>query len=372
MNDLQKKLLPVWVFAKISTLRSFRDKMALFFIFLFPLIFLFIFGGIFGRDSEASFRVALLNRSSSDFSKNFVAETINNDVINVDDQVKDFDQAKEKMKRGQIDATIILPEDFGVVKKGDKYPSGQAEVIYTENSSTSAQTLGSILDSIFTGINKEFVKTETPFTVKLEQSNEKALSSFDYVFSGLVGFSIIGLGIFGPVAVFPELKKQGVLQRLRTTPLKVWQYFLANVISQAFIGILAVILMFVVALTFFDLKITGNLAELAVFVTLGIIMMYGIGLAIGGWAHNERQAAPLGNLISFPMMFLTGAFFPRFLMPEWLQKVSEYLPLTPVIDGTRLILNEGKHLTEISPQLGLVAIWLVVVYVIAFRVFRWE
>lgn len=101
-------------------------------------------------------------------------------------------------------------------------------------------------------------------------------------------------------------------------------------------------------------------------------MIFGIGLAVGGWAKNERQAAPLGNLVSFPMMFLTGAFFPRYLMPEWLQKVSDYIPLTPVIDGIRLILNEGKHLTEIGPQLGLVLIWLVVIYAIAFRVFRWE
>lgn len=72
------------------------------------------------------------------------------------------------------------------------------------------------------------------------------------------------------------------------------------------------------------------------------------------------------------MMFLSGTFFPRFLMPEWLQNVSGFLPLTPVIDGIRLIATEGKHLTQIGSQLGLIAIWLVVIYVIAFRVFRWE
>jgi ABC-2 type transport system permease protein len=101
-------------------------------------------------------------------------------------------------------------------------------------------------------------------------------------------------------------------------------------------------------------------------------MILGIGLAIGGWSKNERQAAPLSNIIVFPMMFLSGTFFPRFSMPEWLQSVSTYLPLTPVIDGLRLLTTEGRHLWEIGPQLGLVALWMVVVYFIAFRVFRWE
>jgi ABC-2 type transport system permease protein len=105
---------------------------------------------------------------------------------------------------------------------------------------------------------------------------------------------------------------------------------------------------------------------------MSIAMILGIGLAVGGWAKNEQQAAPLANIVVFPMMFLSGTFFPRFLMPEWLQKVSAFLPLTPVIDGTRLIATEGKSLLAIGPQFAMVAAWLVVIYIIAFRVFRWE
>src|SRR6478735_10179793 len=97
----------------------------------------------------------------------------------------------------------------------------------------------------------------------------------------------------------------------------------------------------------FHFKIIGNYFELAVFILIGIISIFGIGLAIGGWAKNENQAAPLANIVTFPMMFLSGTFFPRFLMPEWLQQVSALLPLTPVIDGIRLIATEGKHLFEI-------------------------
>ena len=101
-------------------------------------------------------------------------------------------------------------------------------------------------------------------------------------------------------------------------------------------------------------------------------MILGIGLAIGGWAKNERQAAPLSNIIVFPMLFLSGTFFPRYAMPIWLQHATTYLPLTPVIDGVRLLATEGQHLTQIGPQLGIMAIWTVVIYAVAFKVFRWE
>jgi ABC-2 type transport system permease protein len=275
------------------------------------------------------------------------------------------------MNRSQLDAAIVLPEGFGDIKNG--HPAGEAEVIYTQNNAQAGQTLATVLDGqVFKAINEQFVSQEKPFSVKGEQLNTSSLSQFDYTFAGLLGFSIIGLGIFGPVNYFPELKKQGVLRRLHTTPLKVWQFFVANVFSQAIIGVISLALQFAVAMTVFHLKVTGNFLELTLFLVLSIMTIFGIGMAIGGWAQNERQAQPLANLVVFPMMFLSGTFFPRFLMPEWLQRITTFLPLTPVIDGIRLIATEGKHLTQLGLQLGLMGLCLVVVYAIAFRTFRWE
>jgi ABC-2 type transport system permease protein len=229
-----------------------------------------------------------------------------------------------------------------------------------------------VLSTQFQATNAKYIKSATPFTVKGEQTNEHSLSSFDYTFTGLLGFAILGAGIFGPMNVFPELKKMGILRRLHTTPIRVWQYFLANMLGNAVTGLMSIAVMFVVALAVFHLKVVGNYFELAIFLAYGIIMILGIGLALGGWAKNERQAAPLGNIIVFPMMFLTGVFFPRFLMPHWLQGITTFMPLTPVIDGARLILTEGKSLLDIGSQLGVMTVWLVIVYIIAFRVFRWE
>jgi ABC-2 type transport system permease protein len=367
---VKKQLFTVYVFVKLSTRRFFRDRLALFFTIIFPLIFLFVFGGIFGKNDSVSFKLALINQSDSTFAKQYVEEAHKAKVFKIDDKLNTLEKANEKMKRSEIDATIILPANFGEVVNG--VPSGEAKVSYTANGEQAALTLVSVLEAQFKEINKALVTTSEPFKVVAVRNNEKALSRFDYTFAGLLGFSILGLGIFGPVNVFPELKKQGILRRLRTTPLTVWQYFVANVLSQAIIGLITIAILFAVAMAVFHLKIAGNLFVLALYLVLGITTILGIGLAVGGWAKNERQAAPLANIIVFPMMFLSGTFFPRYVMPEWLQHASGYLPLTPVIDGIRLIATEGKGFAELTPQLGLLAGWTVVIYIIAFNVFRWE
>lgn len=373
-KNLKKKFFTVWVLFLVNFRRVFRDRLALFFTFLFPLIFLFVFGGIFGHDQNVSFSVAIINHSSAPFAKQFVAQSTSSKqtLLKVDKDIKTLSVANEKMGRGELDATIELPADFGTLKDGQPFPSGQAIVHYTQNNEQAAQTLASVIQGEFQAMNAQFVQVRTPFTVKTKQSNALSLSRFDYTFTGLLGFSILGMGIFGPMNVFPELKKMGILRRLHTTPLRVWQYFLAFMMGQAVVGLMAIAVMFIVAMLVFHLKVVGNYLELALFLVFGITSILGIGLGLGGWAKNERQVAPLANIIVFPMMFLSGTFFPRYLMPQWLQNITSYMPLTPIIDGARLIATEGKHLVDLGPQLLVIGVWLVVVYIIAFRVFRWE
>lgn len=368
---MKKALLPVYTFAKIDIRRLFRDRLALFFTFVFPLLFLFVFGGIFGRDTSVSFKVALLNESSTSFAQDFSKQLQKDKLIKVDKEATSMTLAKEKMTRGELDATIVLPSGFGATSaKG--YPSGQAEVLYNQNNEQAGAALSSVLGSVFEGINAKFVPNEKPFTVVARSTAQRGLRQFDYVFSGLLGFALMGAGIFGPTSVFPKLKERGVLRRYHTTTLKVWQYFLGNVISNVAVGLLSITAMFLVGLTVFHLNMRGNYLLLGFEVALSAMMLFGIGLAVGGWARNERQAAPLAQIVTFPMMFLSGVFFPRFLMPETLQSLTAYIPLTPVIDGARLIITEGRGFADLLPQFGVIAAWLVVVYLLAFRFFRWE
>ncbi len=367
---------PFWtvlIFTKLSTRRFFRDRLAIFFGILFPLIFLFVFGSFSSSNSgNISFDVALINQSHSAFAEKFAEEIKSNKAFKVDKSNLDLAAAENKMSKSQLDGIIVLPLNFGMKEAGHSYPSGQLKVIYDESTASTGQTLTSILQDQLSRVNGSYVHIVQPFTAVGTQLSVKSLTAFDYTFAGLLGFTIIGLGIFGPVNVFPELKKQGILRRLHTTPLKVWQYFMATMFSQSATGLVSIAVMFVFAILVFHLKVDGNYLYIALFTILSIFMILGIGLAIGGWAKNERQAAPLANTIVFPMLFLSGTFFPRYIMPIWLQNVTNYLPLTPVIDGLRQLTTEGKSILDLGPQIGLIVVWLVVVYIIAFRVFKWE
>lgn len=361
----------VWVFARVNTKRFFRNRTAIFFGLLFPLIFLFVFGGVFGGSNNMSFNVAIINQSTSSIGTNFYATEQKSPVLKIKSDITTLDQANKLMSEGQLDAIIVIPKTFGEKTATSTTPTGSVVISYTQNNQQAAQALASIIQGQLQSINAQYVNVHPPFTVDTKLSNSGGLTPFDYTFAGLLGFAILGSGIFGPVNVFPELKKQGILRRLHTTPLKVWQYFLATAISQTAVALVTMAAMFAAAIFIFHVKILGNYLELIAYLILSIVMVLGIGLAIGGWAKDQSQAAPISNIVVFPMMFLSGTFFPRFLMPDWLQTVSTYFPLTPVIDGLRMIATEGKHIIDILPQFGLVCAWLVVVYLIAFRVFRW-
>jgi ABC-2 type transport system permease protein len=264
-----------------------------------------------------------------------------------------------------------LPTEFGEVNKSNQ-PSGQVIVYYDPSNSQTGRTFASIVHSVLAGINQEITSQKPLFGVEQKSTDTRGLEPFDYVFAGLLGFSILSLGFFGLTNSLPSMKKEGVLRRLRATPLRVSQFVLGNALNYLVIGIITVILMFAIGVLLFDFKMQGDYLSFITITVIGIIMMFGFGLAVGGWAKNENQAAPLTNLVAFPMMFLSGVFFPRFLMPEWLQSVSALLPLTPLIDGIRFIITEGKTIFDVMPQVGLMGIWTIIIYIIAFRVFRWE
>jgi len=368
---VKKKLYTVFIFARLATKRFFRDKLALFFGILFPVIFLFVFGAFSSNSSsKINFNVAFINQSHSQLASGAANIIQKSSVFKVDSSIKTVSQAQSKLNNGQIDALIIFPKSFG--RDINHKVQGQAKVLYTYNNIQAGQTLTDLLSTEFNAVNKKFVNYRGPLSVKGQATKTKSLTSFDYTFSGLLGFAIAGIAIFGPVNVFPELKKQGILRRLHTTPLKVWQYFTATMVAQAITGLVSLAVMFIVAIAVFHLKVDGNYLSIAVFLAYSIVAILGIGLAIGGWAKNERQAAPLSNIIIFPMLFLSGTFFPTYLMPHWLQDISTFLPLTPVINGARLLSTQGYSLVQILPEIGILGAWIIIVYGIAFKVFRWE
>lgn len=356
--------------ANTFTRRFFRNRTAIFFTFVFPIVFLFIFGALFGKNSEPTFKIALINHSKTEFASGFMDGVKNGGVLKIQ-TVDNFDSAKQKLGRGELDAILELPENFGT-QNAKGLPTGTLLSYYDKGNETLAQTFNSVIDSLIESINNRLVPSETPFKVEAKAISTLNLSRFDYTFSGLLGFSLLSLGIFSMTEGFAVDKKNGALRRLRVSPIKTWQMIMATAINRVFVGILVVAAMFIFALTVFDFNMRGDYVSFLLFTILSTFCMFGFGMAIAGWAKDGNQAAPLANLVSFPMMFLSGVFFPRFLMPEWLQGVTNYLPLTPVVDGFRMILTEGKTIFQIGSQLAIIGAWTLIIYIISFKVFRWE
>jgi len=367
---MQKQWLTIWTIAKITAKAYFRNRTALYFTIAFPLIFLFVFGALFGKSTNVSFKVGIINESNTTFSRTIAKGLESNSILKVDSSVSSLSGAETKISNNQLDAAIVLPPDFGQIANG--HPAGTADVYYDPSDQSTAQALSSVISSIFAGINNRLVAYNPPLKVATRSSSTTITTPFDYVFSGMLGFAIIGIGIFGPTNSFPEMKKQGVLRRMRTTPVTAAQYIIGNVLAYISVGIISVVILFIVSKLVFHLNMYGNYLGFAAFTIIGIVTIFGFGMAVGGWAKNEQQAAPLSNIVAFPMMFLSGTFFPAYLMPVWLQKASSFLPLTPIINGLRYIVSGDKGFFQLGPELLLTGAWIIVIYFVAFRFFRWE
>jgi ABC-2 type transport system permease protein len=367
---MKNYLSTIWVLCKTLTKRYFRDPVALFFTLVFPVIFLLIFGAM-SRSNSVSFKVVVINHSDSQFAAQFADQLNHNKVFKIKDKITSFQEAKERMGRGELDSIIELPAGFGA-SNVQGVPEGKLIVYYETSKPETGQTVASVMQRTLDSVNKRLVATTDPLAVEQKPTKTTNLTRFDYTVAGIVGFAIMSLAIFGMANGFPADKKSGSLRRMRATPLRASQLILATALEYLLIGSLTVILMFIVAALLFDFNMRGSYLNLGIFVLIGIFSLFGFGMAIGGWAKNENQSAPLSNLVAFPMMFLTGVFFPTYLMPEWLQAISRFLPLTPIIEGIRRIITEDASLLNLGPELAIIGAWTVIIYSIAFRVFRWE
>jgi len=355
--------------------RFVRDKMSLFFTFLFPLLFLFIFGSIF-KNQSTSFNVAIINNSQTEFAKNFVDSAKGNakdSVLKIKD-VKDMDDAREKLKRSELSGIIELPSGFGEVKgEGTKAkPAGTINVLYGKGSEQTGSALTAVMGQVADEINKHMGQPEAPIKAAGKAVGDEQLKSFDYTFTGLLAFSLMSMGIFGLANQMPAEKQRGSYRRLRAAPFTSGQLIIAMAIHYVIISLLSLAMMVIVGTFVFQFNMRGDWGLFVLMAVLAAFMMVGLGLIIGGWAKNENQSAPLANLISFPMMFLSGAFFPVYLFPEWLRGAAQFIPMTPITEGFRLIMTEHASLIEVLPQLGAVTAWILVAYVAAIKLFRWE
>lgn len=378
MFDL-KAILPLTL---ASIKMYFRDKTAVFFTFVFPIIFLLVFGFI-NSSGSLTLDVAYFNALNTEASKAFDAEFQNlvideeaedneGKIFRIDEEIASVDEAKVKLSESDLNAIIVIPENMTFADGGD------IQVFIDESNATFGEVVSNTVSSIIGGFNKQAniaangTAPLEPFLVTTQGVQSSELDAIDYLVPGIIAFSILSLGVFSITEGFIQLKTNGSLRRLQVAPIEPGSFLVAQSLTRMLMTILNVITMVVLAVVLFNFQIQGNVLAFMTVAVFGTILFLGFGYAIAGWAKDGNQAAPVSNLIFFPMMFLSGTFFPRETFPEWLQPITEYMPLTYVADGMRRIANDGASLFDIGPELAGIAIWTVIIYFIAIKVFRWE
>jgi ABC-2 type transport system permease protein len=195
------------------------------------------------------------------------------------------------------------------------------------------------------------------------------LDYFDYVLPGLLAMGLMQftmVGIAGSVARFRETQ---VLRRLTATPVSPLAFIAGQVLARLAVSVVQVFLLLGTGLLLGG-TIVGNLAWVVLLAILGNLVFLALGFAVAGRAPTVDAANNLAGLITLPLMFLSGMFFPIASLPGPVRVVAEWLPITPLVDGMRSVVLEGVGLGALGSELSLLAIWVVLSFALARLSFR--
>ena len=416
MIDLRSVLA---LFAAI-TKSWMRSKTGVFFSFLFPVMLLLVFGTIFG-EQEVKYTLYVQNLDTANgketnLSKFFI-EALNStgafDVKRLDADVDAFKLANQqsfKVKRvlmipkgfeqnalnksisvriGVITDTFArLMERYGKyinesakrnITKGQKMlatwenktETSKAEIILLmDKHDSSYPIIYGILRSVTNAFNNKLIGAEEIVNVTTKPLTNKKLRAADYYLSGYIAAFIMTNGIIGVTSTVSEYRRNGTLKRLAATPLSKTSWIMANVVQQTLLAILLTILMVFLGWLIFNIQTIPNFfAWLLIFI--GAITFCSMGMVLGGIIKDVEAATGVGNAIAFPMMFLSGAFWPIEIMPDYLQFVAKLLPLYYFHQGLRSIMTldnlEGAFTSFLV--LGVLA---VVFIPLAIKVTKWK
>lgn len=347
----------------------FRNKTALFFSLFFPIVFIVVFGTIF-KDSSASFKVHLTNESAAPLGDEFKAVLSKSPVLKIEEGSKD--QGAANLNEGKADLTVVIPANFGQ-KIGDQYTPAVITVRYNAARPQNGGAAAQIVQQVAAQFNDTITGAPKIVGVDAAGVSTKNLSYIDFLLPGMVGLSIMQLGIFSVAFGFISYKTTGMLRRIQATPVHPGTFLAAQGITRLIMAVLQTLILAGIGVAFFDFHLgASSWLPFIVLSLLGSVVFMEIGFAIAGWAKNEDQAQPVAQLIQFPMMFLSGTFFPRDSFPPLLQTITDYLPLTYLADALRVVANDGVSLWAVRGDLLGLLVWGIIAAFVSIRLFRWE
>jgi ABC-2 type transport system permease protein len=288
---------------------------------------------------------------------------------------QDLASAQAEMKTGAFDGILEVPQGYGAAvataTAPGAVPATPATItVYTDPARAATagviqQVVGSVLGTVNLGGKPPIVAAE------VTSIQTQSLSTISYLVPSILGMALMQLGVFAAVPLVADRQKM-ILKRLNATPLHRWQLVGSNIVMRLMIGILQAIIIVAVGTALFGMQVTGSLIQVAVLVVLGALAFLSLGYVIASFAPTEDAANGMTSVVQFPLMFLSGTFFVIDQMPQPLQVVARFLPLTYLSDALRQVMVNGTAFSPLWFCFAVLVVWTVVCFGISARFFKWQ
>lgn len=379
-------------------LRTFlRDRTALFWGVAFPLLLMGLIGSVFGRGGDLVFTTSVVKQGHDPISDGIVAAFRQIPALKVKEE--DEATALAALKKGDRSLVVILPaagEMAPGTTAGPGFPTmlpppgrgtaaGTADlaglpeplrvrVYYDQAHAQVAQTGVAIVRSVIEETNRRLTHRPDLLTVEAEAvaSKSRHLNMFDFLLPGMLAMTIMSSGLMGVTWVISTYRERKVLKRVLATPFHPAAFLAGMVARFSLTNLLQAAIIVLVGVLVFHARVVGSYLNLAALAVLGSITFVAVGFAVSTVSKTPEAASNLGNAIAFPMMFLSGTFWPKEMIPDALQPVIRALPLTPLVDAMRGVATQADSLALHLGGILYMMAWAVAAFALASWRFRWE
>lgn len=336
-----------------------RDRGAMFWTFLFPLLMLFGFGVIFrsgGPPALTLVRVAPAEVSPRDRAFAKALEESRLKIVTLSPA-----QAEERWRKGETTAQLENTGD-GYRLRLNSYLIVQGQVV--------AQAASQAYLVAQARLNGSPEPERIPFVVE-SPGHAHSDNYAAFLVPGLIGLNLLTMGLFSVGMVTVAYREKGKFRRLAVTPLPKWVFLLGQISQRVTVVMLQTAVLLVAARLGFRIVNQGSSLTFSALIVLGTVTFLAMGFALSSFASTIETYAPISNLVFFPMMLLSGVYFRLDSAPQWMQKAVFILPLSPYLRMLRAVFNDGATLAGQGAGLAVLAAWAILSFVLAVKRFRW-
>jgi ABC-2 type transport system permease protein len=343
-----------------------RNKFGLFFGLIFPVILILIFGAIFSGNSSGAITVYAQNQDSGQVSTQFLNALNSSSTVQVI-TVNTSEDFSKYLADHSVSDGIVIPEDFSM-----NYATTQIVnvTVYGNPTSSTSGIVTATVSGVANFFNLQRFNGSTVIGITSSSVNTEQTQYVDFLIPGLIGFSILVSPMFSLVNISSEYKKTKLFKQLSLTPLTKMEWLASKVLFYIVLSAVSFLLMASVGIFIFGAHITLTV-WLIPFLVLGPMLFSSLGMLVGTVTKNPETAGVIGNIITFPMMFLAGTFFPISMMPQYLQSIAHVLPLYYIIEGLNAVMVYANY-SQALIDIAVVAVITIVLFIAAAKLFKWR